>query len=159
MAFYTRKTPRLQNFDYASENFYFVTICTAGKKCIFGEPGRLNQLGEIAWADMKAISNYYENINVETFIIMPNHVHAIVEITGTTADKKRKSLDTIIGLYKSGVSRKIHAIYPNLEVWQRSVHDHVIRGQQQYEKIWNYVSYNDSKWESDCFYVQETPHY
>ena len=154
MDFQIRKTPRMQNFDYSSENFYFVTICTADKKCIFGKPGKLNQLGEIAYADMKNISEHYKNILVETFIIMPNHVHAIIEITGTTGDNK-KSLDTVIGLYKSGVSRKIHTIYPELKVWQRSFHDHVIRGQRQYEKIWNYVSYNDSKWEADCFYVKE----
>ena len=152
MTFYSRKSPRIKNYDYSGENYYFVTICTAEKKCIFGKPGQLNQLGMIAWEDMSKISQHYENIRIDNFIVMPNHIHAIIEIQSVAKEEKRKSLDTVIGLYKSGVSKKIHFIYPDLKIWQRSFHDHVIRNQQQYEKIWNYVAYNHQKWEEDCFH-------
>ena len=84
---------------------------------------------------------------------MPNHVHAIVAIEG---ENQRHRLDTIIGLYKSGVTREIRKEIPNIQIWQRSFHDHVIRNQQQYEKIWTYIDNNPLKWELDCFY---TDHY
>ena len=145
-----RKTPRMRNFDYGSENFYFITICTADKKCIFGDPGNLNVFGKIARDELKILSRRYDYICVDSFTVMPNHVHAVIQILRKTDDTK--GIDAIVGLYKAGVSRRIRKMHPDLEVWQRSFHDHVIRNQLEYEKIWNYVTYNDQKWEKDCFF-------
>ena len=154
MTFYSRKSPRMAGFDYSSVNYYFITICTYDKRCIFGTISKLNELGEIAKNDMLRMNSHYENIRLDNFIVMPNHIHAIVIIENKNDMESRIKLDDVIGLYKSGVSRKIRKIKPEIKVWQRSFHDHVIRNQQEYEKIWQYVQFNYQKWKDDCFYAE-----
>lgn len=149
MTYYSRKPTRIPGFNYASENYYFITICTHEKKCIFGKPQKLNTLGRIAYEDMQNIASHLKGVHIDNFIIMPNHVHAIVVLTG----EDTLGLEKIIGLYKSGVSRRIRKENPQMCVWQRSFHDHIIRNRQEYEKIWTYIQYNDKRWESDCFYT------
>jgi REP element-mobilizing transposase RayT len=154
MAYYSRKTTRIPGYDYSSNNYYFVTICTYNKKCIFGTSEQLNKFGEIAKAEMDEISSHYAGVYIDNFIIMPNHVHAIVVIDCGDESGNKPRLDHVIGLYKSGVSRKIRKIQPDMKVWQRSFHDHIIRNRHEYEQIWRYVQHNDQKWETDCFYCK-----
>lgn len=145
-----RKATRLQNYDYSNNNYYFVTICTHEKKCIFGDIHELNTMGYIAKTEMENLENHHHGVYVENFIIMPNHVHAIIVLCN-----QNKSLNEIIGNYKAGVSRKIRLSNPNIVVWQRSFHDHIIRNEKSYKKIWEYVKYNDQKWTEDCFFVSD----
>ena len=151
MPYYNRKPTRLKNFDYAAENYYFITICTNNKCCIFGKPKALNVFGNIAKEAFHEIEKHFTSVKVDQCIVMPNHVHAIICIN---KEEDPVALTTIVGLYKSGVTRKIHSLHPDLAVWQRSFHDRIIRNQQEYERIWNYVHYNDQKWEQDCFYIK-----
>ena len=143
----TRKPTRIPKYDYTSDNYYFITICTHEKECIFGTVEQLNQLGEIAMQDLQNIENCYEGVRIDNCIVMPNHIHAIIVL-----ENANTSLNQVIGLYKSGVSRKIRKIVPDMLVWQRSYHDHIIRNQAAYEKIWNYVQFNGEKWKEDCFF-------
>ena len=145
--FATRKPTRIPQYDYTSDNYYFITICTHEKECIFGTVEQLNQLGEIAMQDLRNIENCYEGVRIDICIVMPNHIHAIIVL-----ENANTSLNQVIGLYKSGVSRKIRKIVPDMQVWQRSYHDHIIRNQAAYEKIWNYVQFNGEKWSEDCFF-------
>ena len=145
--FATRKPTRIPKYDYTNDNYYFITICTHEKECIFGTVEQLNQLGEIAMQDLQNIENCYEGVRIDNCIVMPNHVHAIIVL-----ENANTSLNQVIGLYKSGVSRKIRKIVPDMQVWQRSYHDHIIRNQAAYEKIWNYVQFNGEKWKEDCFF-------
>ena len=149
--FPNRKRPRLASFNYSTPNYYFITICTHNKKCIFGKPNQLNAFGNIALQALTDIQRHFPNVTVDKAVVMPNHVHAIIVLDGHGTN-----LSVVVGLYKSYVSKQIHNISPNLKVWQTSFHDHVIRGQQSYEKIWNYIDGNPSKWEDDCFYIYES---
>ncbi len=146
--FIQRKPTRIPNFDYSSPNYYFITICTHEKQCIFGTPEKLSKMGEIAKLELETLPSHYDGVVLEQFSIMPNHIHAILILNGGTA------LDQIIGSYKSGVSRNIRKVFPDVTVWQRSFHDHVIRNQSSYEKISNYVRFNHLKWKEDCFYTE-----
>ena len=146
--FPVRKNPRMKQIDYASENYYFVTVCTWDKKCIFGRPGRLNTMGKAAECGMCSITDHFSGVRIDKFIIMPNHVHAIVVI-----EQRGTNLSVLMGQYKSFVSREIHKIHPNLKVWQSSFHDHVIRNQKEYEQIWLYIDANPANWEKDCFFT------
>ena len=148
MQYPVRKPTRLPSFDYSSTNHYFVTICTWEKKCIFGTTVQLNELGRIAYQDMLELPSHYTGVEVDCFVIMPNHIHAIIVLEHSSV-----SLDKIIGQYKSGVSRKAQRLLSKTALWQRSFHDHIIRNQPAYEKIWNYIEGNPSKWMVDCFYV------
>ena len=151
MSYPVRKSPRLPNYDYSSTNYYFITICTHEKKCFFGNLNQLNALGKIAQQEIIDIPQHYTGVSVDCYVVMPNHIHAII-----TLDRCDTSLDQIIGQYKSGVSRKAKILMPTQPLWQRSFHDHVIRSQASYEKIWNYITHNAQKWEEDRFYPGNT---
>ena len=145
-----RKSPRIAGYNYTAPNYYFVTICTHEKKCIFGTPGRLSPMGRCAGENLLTIPQVYPGVRIDKYVVMPNHIHAIIVIDGGAAD-----LCTVIGQYKMSVTKRIRETAPGQMVWQRSFHDHVIRNQAGYEKIWLYIDGNPLKWEDDCFYVAE----
>ncbi len=151
--FPSRKHPRMATFDYTTPNYYFITICSHNKKCIFGKPDRLNHFGKIALHGLMDIHRHFPNVIVDKAVVMPNHIHAIIILSN-----HQTNLSTVLGLYKSSVTKQIHSVSPNEIVWQSSFHDHVIRNQRSYEHIWNYIDGNPSKWEEDCFYIH-TPDY
>jgi REP element-mobilizing transposase RayT len=66
--------------------------------------------------------------------------------------KENKNISTIVGQYKTAVTKKIRETYPETEVWQRSFHDHIIRDKKDYEKIAKYIRENPINWRLDCFY-------
>ena len=145
-----RKSPRIPDYDYSTVNYYFITICTHEKQCIFGDPGELNWMGKCAEESLLKISDYHSNIRLDKYVVMPNHIHAIFDVQ----DKGFKTdLTVIIGQYKMTVTKRIRAEKPGFQVWQRSFHDHVIRNQKSYEQIWQYIENNPLKWDEDCFYM------
>lgn len=149
MYFTTRKPTRIANFNYSQPNCYFITVCSQDHRCIFGAPGRLNELGNIVQRHIQNIPNYYHGVCVDHYVVMPNHIHMILTLEGTY----NPGIPQIIGLFKTGVTKEIRRIHPNFDVWQRSFHDHIIRNQTGYEKIWNYIDGNPQCWEKDCFYA------
>ena len=155
MPFYSRKPTRIPNYDYINSNYYFITICTHNKACLFGKPRDLNYLGKIAEECLKKIPDHYPQAQIDQAVVMPNHVHAIIVIGTGTDTESLPNLSQIVGQYKMSVTKKIHEYKPDLQVWQRSFHDHIIRNQKGYENIWEYIKSNPIKWEEDCFYTQE----
>ena len=151
-----RKKQRLEGFDYSSENYYFITICTNNKKKLFGDPGNLNVFGEIAKERLLDIPNHHQGVKIDKFVIMPNHVHAIVVLgcTGKIPDHKIPNLSVVIGSYKSGVTREIHRYEPEIEVWQSSFNEHIIRNNDDYSSIWRYIDRNPERWNEDGMYDQ-----
>ncbi|MBQ3193196.1 MAG: transposase [Oscillospiraceae bacterium] len=143
-----RKNPRLKAYDYTSENYYFITICTYDKLCIFGVPGQMNPLGEIAEQGILKIPEHCEGIKIDKYVVMPNHVHLLVYSNG------KRDIKTVIGSYKSYVTRLIHKEYPELRVWQESFHDHIVRNERGYQNIWLYIDSNPANWEKDCFFIK-----
>ena len=148
-----RKNPRMKHFDYTSANYYFVTICTRDKKCLFGTPNQLNTLGMLAQQGIVNISAHFPGVTIDKYVIMPNHIHAILII-----GQPGIHLSNVIGQYKSFVSKEAHKLHSNLHLWQSSFHDHIIRSQSAYEKIWLYIESNPSNWEKDCFYLTSHNH-
>ena len=151
-SFQNRKSPRLNCFDYSQPNWYFITICTKEKRCIFGTPGLLSSFGSIAKDAFMEIPKHFPSVCVDKYVVMPNHVHAIIAI-----NQAGISLPLVVGQYKSYVSRSIHRIAPMLNVWQTSFHDHIIRDQHDYQRIWEYIDTNPQKWQEDCFYSDSIP--
>ena len=149
MSYYNRKSPRIPNYDYSTQNCYFITICTHNRRCILGDGYCLSKIGRIVEEHIQQISSHYQDVSVEKYVVMPNHIHMLLALNCNG----RYDTNQIIGQYKSGVSREVGKLYPNVEVWQRSFHDHVIRNQFRYEKIWHYIEDNPRKWEEDCFYM------
>ena len=107
-------------------------------------------MGKLAAEGFDQIANHYPGVIVEKYVVMPNHIHAVIFLT----DEKSK-LENVIGSYKSFVSREIHKVKPGMKVWQNSFHDHIIRNEKSYQNIWQYIDSNPKKWNEDCFYVEE----
>lgn len=152
MEFAKRKSPRIPGYSYTTPNYYFITICTHNKQCIFGYPRNLNEYGRIAEEYLLKISELNPAIILEKYVVMPNHIHGIFIVQAEETEKGLKDLSIAIGQYKMSVSKKIRMLEPGKQIWQRSFHDHVIRNQKSYEKIWTYIENNPLKWEEDCFY-------
>ncbi len=153
-----RRLPRLSGYDYSTDNYYFVTLCTHQKKCLFGDGCSLNLLGQIAEQELLNISVHFECVKIDKYVIMPNHIHAILVIgCGNDTEWSRPSptLSTVIGLYKSGVSKKIHEIEPGLTIWQKSFYDRIIRNESGYLETWKYIDENPLKWQEDELYLRQ----
>ena len=154
-----RKPTRLNDYDYSSCGAYFITICTHKKQNILSKivgeglcalpTIKLTPIGEAVNESIKYIADNYDNISVDKFVIMPNHIHLIItNQTGGLGDPPLQIYD-IIGNFKSFTTHKYGKI-----LWQRSFHDHIIRGENDYLKIWNYIDTNPQKWQEDCFYTE-----
>ena len=141
-----RKNPRIRNYDYSSPNYYFVTICTREKACIFGMPEKPSAFGKIVSECLSQISKHFPNVTVDKWVVMPNHIHAIFILHGGT------NLSSAVGQFKSSVTRQIHQNDPRVSVWQASYHDHIIRNEADYQRIWSYIDNNPQQWAEDCFY-------
>ncbi len=159
-----RKPTRLKNHNYSQNGYYFVTICTHSKECIFdsilgqGHAPAGNKLwtfGEIANAEIIDLERRYKEIKIDKYVIMPNHIHAIIIIENNTAGASPcPTLSDIICTFKSLTTQKCHIIKPKQKIWQTSFHDHIIRDEKDYLKIWNYIDTNPFKWQDDCFYTE-----
>jgi len=98
---------------------------------------------------MNEIGMHFPCVTVEKSVIIPNHVHAIISLT------EGVNLSAVVGSLKSAVTKQVHEIRPGEKVWQASFHDHIIRNEQDYLKIWEYIDTNPLKWKEDCFYTEE----
>jgi REP element-mobilizing transposase RayT len=151
-----RKKTRLSGYDYTKEAYYYVTLCTHRKMHLFGDVNNLNIFGKLAEDELLNIPKHFTGIQIDKHVIMPNHLHAVIVIGCTdiiAGDKKYPSLSTIIGSYKSGVSRQIHRIKPDIKVWQTTFYDHIIRNEQDYNEICRYIDENPAKWTGDEYYI------
>ena len=152
MPFYSRKPTRIPNYDYSRNNYYFITVCTQSRKSIFGMPGQHTDMGKIVENHILNLPGYYENVLVDKYVVMPNHVHMILVMNG----QNNPNASLVIGQWKRGITKEIRQQYPQYVVWQRSFHDHVIRNQAGYEKIWMYIDSNPVNWKKDCFYLESS---
>ncbi len=153
-----RKPTRLKGYDYSTPGAYFITICTKDRKELLSKivgddahivpKNQVSQYGLVCNKYINNINNKYENVTVDKYVIMPNHIHLIIFLRGTMkASSPTKNIETIIRSFKTMVTKEI-----GYSIWQRSYHDHIIRDEKDYEKIWEYIDINPLKWEIDCFY-------
>lgn len=155
-----RKQNRLVEYDYSTPNAYFITVCTKNRKNLFwmdvgtiiDRPNNvpLTNLGMIARQSIEDIPNYYSAVSVDHFVIMPNHIHLLLQIN-TDADGRSMiapTVSTVVRLMKGTVSKQA-----GLSVWQKGFYDHVIRNDHDYREIWNYIDGNPSKWTEDKLYI------
>ncbi|MBN2046905.1 MAG: transposase [Anaerolineaceae bacterium] len=148
-----RQIPRLNGWDYSSPGQYFITICTHKHKEWFGSVRDavmcLNPLGKIAFDHWYAICDHFNGVGIEPFAILPNHIHAIITLTHETHEYG-VLLGTVIGNYKSAVSRSIRRYQPEFQ-WQPRYYDHLIRNEHEYDQIAFYIVYNAAKWKEDQY--------
>lgn len=156
-----RKPNRLKGYDYRTPNAYFITLCTAQRKNLFWqtvgasiarpEDVTLSQYGKIADAAIQNIPERYPAITLDHYVVMPNHIHLLLQIQSDEHGRAMPSptISTVIQQLKGIITKQIG--HP---IWQKLFHDHVIRNDQDYLKIWNYIDSNPAKWTEDCFYTE-----
>ncbi len=163
-----RKATRLKEHDYSQNGYYFVTICAKDKQKFFGEivgdgvydipQMKLSAIGEIVKTELLNVEKHYDNVRIDKFVIMPNHIHIVIQITEriNPFPTKKYDLSNVVGKYKAAVSRSVgNAFMHSAKIWQTSFHDHIIRNEADYQRIWNYIHTNPAKWQEDCFFVAE----
>lgn len=154
-----RKSPRKLDYDYRHSGGYFVTICTHMRLPLLGQISdgsmRLNTAGEIAHAHWRQISQHRSDIELDVFVVMPNHVHGLVWLNRATTDEAT-SLSSVVGAYKAGVTRALRRLMQkeSMIVWQRSFHDHIVRTQDALDRIRAYVIENPQRWAEDKFFQE-----
>ena len=172
-----RKHIRLRQYDYASDGWYFVTICTQNRECYFGEINDQKMvytgIGEIARQLWTEIPAHFPGAELGEFVVMPNHVHGIIGIHRTAVacnsptacniptknqymasiSPKPGTLSAMIRSYKSAVTKRCHDNHISNFGWQSRFHDHIIRNQEEFNRIERYIMENTANWETDKFFV------
>lgn len=159
-----RKRCRLPDYDYSQSGACFITICTKGRRKILSEivgadlPGgpqiRLTAYGQIADKHIRAMNEFYDHISVDRYVIMPDHIHLLLQIHGTENGPPRTVVPTkysAVSLFVGTLKRFCNREY-GMNIWQSRSYDHVIRGEQDYQEIWTYIENNPAKWYKEHFY-------
>ncbi len=150
-----RKRNRKKGFDYSSEQFYFITICTNERIHNFGHVEKdgmlLNADGKIAEEQIHWLEKQYPYVYIHNAVVMPNHVHILFEIDvqHILPGTKTKPVSELIGAYKTTTSKLIHLSKNKAFKWQRSFHDHIVRSANRYENIYHYITENPARWHQD----------
>ncbi|MEW6568022.1 MAG: transposase [Chloroflexota bacterium] len=165
-----RRSMRLKDYDYAQSGAYFVTICARQRECLFGEIAegtmRLNNLGRIVEEEWLRSGFIRQEIELDEFVIMPNHLHGIVVITSVSpvgatgrspllhraaSGPAPRSLGSFIAGFKAAATARINATRrtPGGPVWQRNYYEHVIRDDADLLRIRQYILDNPTAWDMD----------
>ena len=159
-----RKHIRLPNYDYAQDGAYFVTICTAEKRPLFGAVRRgdpcgrppvppsvqLTPLGQIAQDWLTRLDTLCP-VSVSCFVVMPNHIHAILVLEQRATARVAPTLGQVVGAYKSKVANQWLSICKKQgtmmgRIWQRGYYEHVIRNPDDFDQTAAYIQGNPARW-------------
>jgi putative transposase len=159
----SRRPLRLKNYNYSSQGAYFVTICSYQREPLFGqvvnEEMKLNETGRIVESVWYDLSNHYFDIELDQFVVMPNHIHGIIVLRGSVeaglkpapTRLKNHGLPEIVRALKTFSSRAINLFLktPKRIIWQRGYFEHVIRDEEGLNKIREYIINNPFSWPLD----------
>ena len=170
----SRRTIRLKGYDYSLPGKYFVTICTLNKECLLGEIRDRKMIvspaGEIVRHEWLQTPIVRDEIELDTFVIMPNHLHGIISIRSRRGDPvdrpvyqsitnkilqqndpvlKSNTIGAIVGQFKSNATKKIQGSACPGFFWQRNYYEHIIRNESELLQIRKYILANPSNWVDD----------
>jgi REP element-mobilizing transposase RayT len=169
-----RRSIRLQGYDHTQNGAYFVTICAYQKVCLFGRilDGEMlmNDWGKIVQQEWEKTTVLRPSVELDAFVVMPNHVHGIIVISHDDMDGRgmmhhaptrrefpkpiANSLSSIGGAFKAAVTRRINqSTAPGHPIWQRNYYQHIIRIEESLNAIRMYVTNHPALWEKDSLYV------
>ena len=164
-----RRSLRLKDYDYTQSGAYFVTICAQRKSCLFGrivnDAMQLNDAGEMIQQVWHELPSHYPGVDIDAFVVMPNHVHGIIVLesepgqapgAALTDQGSTMSLGDVVHRFKSlttaqyrhGVKTKGWRTFPR-QLWQRDYYEHVIRNEEELNRIRQYIIANPVQWALD----------
>lgn len=159
-----RNTLRLPGHDYSSPGAYFVTTCTYNRVCLFGDirgdEMRLNAFGRIVERCWYALPNHYPNVELDAFVVMPNHIHGIILLVGDdvapeskrSRAHKRQALPEIVRGFKTFSARGINGIRGTRgeAVWERTFYERIVGDGAALHAIRRYIANNPAQWAMDA---------
>ena len=186
-----RKSNRLQGYDYSQAGLYFITVCTHNRVPLFGEivdgEMQFNELGIVVDEEWRKTEYIRSHIVLHEFVIMPNHVHGIIQLVGahcmrpngthpheyadsdeqpgrvqraptappTSTARRAPTVGDVVRGFKSSVTKRLNALSgtSGQRFWQRNYYEHIIRDEDAYLKIAEYIQTNPRCWDTDTYYV------
>ncbi len=159
---HNRRSIRLPEYDYSQDGWYFITICTQSQKCLFGKFAngqiQLYEYGRIVDKCWRWLSQQYDYVHLDEYVVMPNHLHGIIiirrgdsRIALTRNTQKCKPLSRLIGAFKTVSTKQINLIRktPAGKLWQRNYYEHIIRNEEELNRIRQYIADNPANWQTD----------
>ena len=174
-----RKQNRLQNYDYSMPHGYFITVCTQDRKNLFWMDERipvtckkevmLTKYGKMVDEVILSIPAHYPSVSVDDYVIMPNHIHLLLQIhtdpdgrpmaincgviaTGNDwilvrCAEHHPTIQTVVNQMKGAASKWV-----GFSLWQKGFYDHIVRNDRDYQEIIRYIQGNPAKWLEDKLY-------
>ena len=149
-----RKNIRLNDYNYSSNGAYFITICTKNKEnLLWKNVGAncvrpldqlpLSKIGIVIENEIYKLNTVYENIKVDKYQIMPNHIHLIIFIYEDSNGRTQfaPAISRISKQFKGSITKQI-----GFSIWQKSFYDRIIRNEKEYQSVWNYIHNNPLKY-------------
>ena len=149
-----RKNIRLNDYNYSYNGAYFITICTKNKEnLLWKNVGAncvrpldqlpLSKIGIVIENEIYKLNTVYENIKVDKYQIMPNHIHLIIFIYEDSNGRTQfaPTISRIIKQFKGSITKQI-----GFSIWQKSFYDRIIRNENEYQSVWNYIHNNPLKY-------------
>lgn len=165
-----RRSLRYPEYDYSQNGAYFITICTRNKEHLFGEVESgemiLNDIGRVAEQCWHEIPEHYPYVSLDAFVVMPNHIHGIFIIERPVVGVQNfeplqhnafqkiipRSVGAIVRGYKIGVTKWCRTYTDVNTIWQRNYYEHIIRSDQEWNVIVEYIEKNPEMWKQDELY-------
>ena len=158
-----RRSIRLPGYDYAAAGAYFVTIVIEGRRCLLGtvDGGTVapTEIGRAVAACWQALSEKYPHLELDEFVVMPNHLHGIVvshdppgvEGAGSPRPLSRPTLGQVVGFFKYQSTVAVNQLRatPGTKLWQRNYYEHIIRNDASRARIREYIATNPERWSAD----------
>jgi REP element-mobilizing transposase RayT len=163
---YRVESTRLHTWDYTATGYYFVTTCAKERRCWFGgiidDRVALSSIGRIVEEEWLRAEAVRDNVRLDEFVIMPNHVHGIISIEGASFETRLRgvstpglaagSLGAIMRQFKSNATRRIWAAGHREFAWQSRFHDRIVRNERELNAMREYILVNPRKWAEDKEY-------
>ncbi|MGH2643852.1 MAG: transposase [Chitinophagaceae bacterium] len=162
---YRVESIRLKDYDYSQPGAYFITICAKNRQCIFGNIMDgvmiLNYGGHVAQQCWSEIPLHYSNVSLDAFVVMPDHIHGIIVINerhpveannhSPLPNKFRspsKTVGSMVRGFKIGVTKWFRQQGNIYYVWQPNYYEHIIRDENGFNNIRDYIIRNPSHWKN-----------
>lgn len=151
-----RHSIRLKNYNYSKQGIYF--YCNVGAGLVSAPENKNTIIGEMVKETYLNLEKEFTHIKLHEYIIMPNHIHGIIEICARADTRPAPTLSEIVCSFKSrttlmcikGVEEEKYKPF-NRRIWQRNYYEHIIRNEKEYLQIQEYIRNNPKNWENDKF--------
>ena len=168
-----RKHIRLKDYDYSTPGAYFITICAESRKNLFWDGNiditkfhwnavgancvrpqnlPLSDIGQLIIEELEVWNKTYTDVSLHSFVVMPNHIHIMLVITGTEDGRTQfaPTISRMVKQFKGSVTKKI-----GKPIWQKSFFEHIIRNQYDCDIRSKYIEENPIRWQCDEYYIEE----